>query len=83
MEEFSKLMANSLSSDGILRRTGKYYFYHLSSAEQTINNLIVDAGTLEIFFNYLTSNENLQRKQAAAVMLMRYIKDFWVKLGYI
>jgi hypothetical protein len=52
-----------------------------SSAEQTIENLIVDTGTLEVFFNYISSNEHLQKKQAAAIMLMRYIKDYWVRIS--
>jgi len=50
-----------------------------SLAEETIKSIVVDSAFLGVFFNYISSQENLQLKQAAAVTLMRYIKDYWVK----
>jgi hypothetical protein len=38
----------------------------------------MDSGTIELTFAYMNTNENIQLKKAAAVMLMRYIKDYWV-----
>ena len=50
-------------------------------AEEAIENLIIDPGMLDILFNYIANvNIDLKPKQAAAVMLMRYVTDYWVNL---
>jgi hypothetical protein len=49
------------------------------SAEETIQNIVIDPGMLEVLFTYISnSNENIQLKQAASVMLSNYVKDYWV-----
>lgn len=40
----------------------------------------MDVGLMDLIFKYITDpNINLNLKQAAAVFLMKYIKDFWVR----
>jgi len=76
MEELSNIMANTLSKDFATRQNGKIKNNLL--AEHTLNSLILDVGTMNTFFMYInTQNVPSQLKQAVAIFLMRYIKDFW------
>ncbi len=77
MEEFSKIMQNSRSTDANLRNQGIQINY---LAEATIKTITLDNNMLELFFNYLTSNDHILNKKSAAVVLRNYIKNYWVKL---
>jgi hypothetical protein len=40
----------------------------------------MDVNLMDLIFKYITDpNINLNLKQAAAIFLMKYIKDFWVR----